>query len=46
MAKFIDYIGPECLTMKDDNGNTLFHYAVGTLDHTSIYKLMERGDEV
>ena len=45
MAKFIDYIGPECLEMKDDNGNTLFHYAVGTLDDVSIYKLMDRGEK-
>lgn len=40
---FIDYLGPESLAMKDDSGNTLFHYAVGCLDDISIYKLIDKG---
>ena len=43
MSKFIDYLGNEALDIKDENGNTLFHYAVGCLDEQTIYKMMERG---
>jgi hypothetical protein len=31
------------LKISDDNGNTLFHFAVGCLDDSAILKLMEKG---
>ncbi len=43
MSKFIDYLGRESLTLQDESGNTLFHYAVGCLDATSIYKMVMKG---
>ena len=43
MSKFIDYLGPDSLEMKDESGNTLFHYAVGCLDELSIQKMIEKG---
>ena len=43
MSKFIDYLGPDSLEMKDESGNTLFHYAVGCLDEISIQKMIEKG---
>jgi len=43
MALFIDYLGAESLALQDESGNTLFHYAVGSLDDKSIVKLVEKG---
>ena len=46
MSKFIDYLGPESLSMKDDGGNTLFHHAVSCLDEEDIFKLIKRGADL
>ena len=43
ISKFLDHLGQEVLDMRDESGNSLFHYAVGCLDELSIYKLMELG---
>eukprot|EP00095_Tigriopus_kingsejongensis_P004696 maker-scaffold276_size226481-snap-gene-0.17 protein:Tk04696 transcript:maker-scaffold276_size226481-snap-gene-0.17-mRNA-1 annotation:"hypothetical protein" len=43
MVQFLDYLGPESLEMRDDNGNTLFHHAVASLDENSIVKFIEMG---
>jgi hypothetical protein len=36
-------LGDEALEICDDDGHTLFHYAVGCLDDSAILKLMEKG---
>jgi hypothetical protein len=41
--QFIDHLGRDALEITDDQGNTLFHYAVGCLDDSAILKLMEKG---
>lgn len=43
MSYFIDYLGRECLDLKDSSGNTFFHYAVSYLGEQAIYALIERG---
>jgi ankyrin repeat protein len=40
ISKFIDYLGPEVQDIRDETGNTLLHYAVGSLDEATIYDLM------
>ena len=40
MTKFIDELGAECLNLKDDSGNTLFHFAVGCVDEHLIYRMI------
>ena len=41
--QFIDHLGTDALDICDDNGTSLFHYAVGCLDDSAILKLMEKG---
>ena len=41
--QFIDHLGRDALEIEDEQGNTLFHYAVGCLDDSAILKLMEKG---
>jgi hypothetical protein len=41
--QFIDHLGRDALEITDDQGSTLFHYAVGCLDDSAILKLMEKG---
>ena len=44
MSKFIENMGAkEIQTIRDENGNTLFHYAAGTMDEDTIYYMMSIG---
>ena len=44
MSKFIEHLGAEEMqTIRDESGNTLFHYAVGCLDEDAIYHMMSTG---
>ena len=44
MSKFIEHLGAEEMqNIRDESGNTLFHYAVGCLDEDSIYHMMSTG---
>ena len=43
MSKFLAHFGSSIQDVKDDSGNTLFHYAVGCLDEDSIYHMMSNG---
>ena len=40
MTLFIDELGAECLNLKDDSGNTLFHFAVGCVDEQLIFRMI------
>ena len=43
MTLFIDHLGRESFDLKDSSGNTLFHYAVGTCDESSIFNMIQKG---
>ena len=41
MSKFLEHLGAkEMQSIRDESGNTLFHYAVGCLDEDAIYHMM------
>ena len=46
MSKFLEFLGQDVQNVRDETGNTLFHYAVGCLDEDSIFHMMIRGADL